>query len=55
MDKNVQTLGQDVWLKGGGKEFGKHLASYLGNDGYDLTTYIDAEFEETEESGDSEE
>ena len=55
MDKNVQTLGQDVWLKGGGKEFGKHLASYLGNDGYDLTTYIDAEFEETEESGDSDE
>lgn len=55
MDKNVQTLGQDVWLKGGGKEFGKHLASYLGNDGYDLTTYIDAEFEQTEESGDSDE
>lgn len=55
MDKNVQTLGQDVWLKGGGKEFGKHLASYLGNDGYDLSTYIDAEFEETEESGDSDE
>lgn len=55
MDKNVQTLGQDVWLKGGGKEFGKHLASYLGNDGYDLSTYIDAEFEETEEDGDSDE
>ena len=55
MDKNVQTLGQDVWLKGGGKEFGKHLASYLGNEGYDLTTYIDAEFEQTEESGDSDE
>lgn len=43
LDKNVQVLGQDVWLKGGGREFGKHLASYLGNDGYDLSTYIDAE------------
>lgn len=49
MDKNVQTMGQDVWLKGGGKEFGKHLSQYLNNDGYDLSSYIDAEFEEADE------
>jgi hypothetical protein len=48
MDKNVQTMGQDVWLKGGGKEFGKHLSQYLNNDGYDLSNYIDAEFEESD-------
>lgn len=52
LDKNVQSLGQDVWLKGGGKEFGKHLAGYLGNNGYDLSTYIDAEFDD---SGDNDE
>lgn len=55
LDKNVQVLGQDVWLKGGGKEFGKHLASYLDNNSYDLSTYIDAEFEETYVDGDSDE
>jgi hypothetical protein len=48
MDKNVQTMGQDVWLKGGGREFGKHLSGYLGNESYDLTKYVDAEFEESE-------
>jgi len=46
MDKNVQTFGQDVWLKGGGKEFGKHLSQYLDNDGYDLSNYIEAEIDE---------
>lgn len=48
MDKNVQVLGQDVWLKGGGREFGKHLSGYLGDNSYDLTKYVDAEFEESE-------
>ena len=46
MDKNVQSIGQDVWLKGGGKEFGKHLSQYLNNDGYDLSNYIEAEISE---------
>lgn len=52
MDKNVQTMGQDVWLKGGGREFGKHLSGYLGNDSYDLTKYVDAEFDESEGDAD---
>lgn len=50
MDKNVQVLGQDVWLKGGGKEFGKHLSNYLGSSSYDLSQYIDVEVgDETDE------
>lgn len=49
MDKNIQIEGQDVWLKGGGKEFGKHLSNYLGSSGYDLSNYIDAEIEVDED------
>lgn len=54
MDKNIQVTGQDVWLKGGGKEFGKHLSSYLGSNSYDLSQYIDAEFDEGDEVDDDE-
>lgn len=45
LDKNVQVMGQDVWLKGGGKEFGQHLSKYLGQDSYDLSSYIEAEID----------
>lgn len=54
MDKNIQITGQDVWLKGGGKEFGKHLSNYLGSNSYDLSQYIDAEFDDNEDGDDDE-
>lgn len=41
MDKNVQVLGQDVWLKGGGRDFGKHASEKLGISSLDLTKYIE--------------
>ncbi len=40
MDKNVQMQGQDVWLKGGGREFGEHLAKTLGNIFQDNSGYV---------------
>lgn len=41
MDKNVVMQGLDVWLKGGGKEFGKHMAQSLGIAGADFTKYVE--------------
>lgn len=41
MDKNVQVLGQDVWIKGGGKDFGKHAANTLGISSLDLSKYVE--------------
>lgn len=41
MDKNVQMQGMDVWQKGGGKEFGIHMAKALGIPSADLTPYIE--------------
>lgn len=43
MDKNIQTSAQNVWLTGGGKDFGKALAKFTGNKGYDITDYVEAE------------
>lgn len=43
MDKNVAMQGMDVWLKGGGKEFGTHMAKTLGIVGADLTKYVEGE------------
>jgi hypothetical protein len=41
MDKNVQMLGMDVWQKGGGREFGSHMAKALGIKSADLSQYIE--------------
>ena len=41
MDKNVIMQGMDVWLKGGGKEFGAHMAKTLGIAGADLSKYVE--------------
>ena len=41
MDKNVVMQGLDVWLKGGGKEFGTHMAKTMGIVGADLSKYVE--------------
>lgn len=41
MDKNVAMQGMDVWLKGGGKEFGTHMAKAFGIASADLSQYIE--------------
>ena len=43
MDKNVQTSAQNVWLTGGGKDFGKALANFTGKKGFDITEYVEVE------------
>jgi len=46
MDKNVVMQGMDVWLKGGGKEFGSHMAKAFGIASADLSKYIEGEQDE---------
>lgn len=46
MDKNVRMIGMDVWAKGGGKEFGSHMAKQLGVSGVDLSKYVEGEEDE---------
>ena len=41
MDKNVVMQGLDVWLKGGGKEFGAHMAKNLGMPNADFSKYVE--------------
>lgn len=43
MDKNVQTAAQNVWLTGGGKDFGKALAQFTGKKSYDITDYVEVQ------------
>lgn len=44
--KNQVVLGQDVWLKGGGKDFGTHLANYMNDKTHDISKFIEGEIDE---------
>jgi len=50
MDKPKQQSGQNVWLIGGGKDFGKHLAGFTGVKTFDITPIVDGEYEDAEEA-----
>ena len=52
MDKNVQTSAQNVWLTGGGKDFGKALAQFTGKKSYDITDYVEVQSNDIKSSGD---
>ena len=43
MNKNVALQGMDVWLKGGGKEFGEHMAKSYGIGNADNSKYLGEE------------
>jgi hypothetical protein len=46
MDKNIQNEGMDVWIKSGGREFGKALAEFTGHKFHDITSYVDGDKDE---------
>jgi hypothetical protein len=43
MDKPQAQSGQNVWLLGGGKSFGQHLAQFTGVKTFDITEVIESE------------
>ena len=50
MDKPKEQSGQNVWLIGGGKDFGKHLAGFTGVKTFDISDIVEGEIEDVEEA-----
>lgn len=50
MDKPKAQVGQNVWLIGGGKDFGKHLANFTGINTFDISDIVEGEIEDVEET-----